>query len=145
DISLNGFNQQLGNVTAGSYGIPQDEAARTNAPFALQDIEPQQVTLASATNFTYSAPPLSLTLVTLEPVAQQPQPPVISIVKDPSNNNLIIETRASSSGTYALHASTNLLSWTLLATNSIGMGSSSYYTNLSSDKNPQFYRAELQQ
>ena len=50
-------------ATIQSYGIPQDQAAETNAAASLQDIATTNFPTAG-TNFTYSFPPLSLTLFT---------------------------------------------------------------------------------
>ena len=53
-------------ATIQSYGIPQDQAAETNAGASLQDIATTNFPTAG-TNFTYSFPPLSLTLFTFAP------------------------------------------------------------------------------
>ena len=74
--SLSNFNGQviLNNFVPGpnaavqSYGIAQDEAARTNAAAPLRDIAAANFPNAS-TNFTYSFPPGSMTLFTFPPAA----------------------------------------------------------------------------
>ena len=53
-------------ATVQSYGIPQDQAVENNASASLQDIATTNFTVA-ATNFSYSFPPLSLTLFTFAP------------------------------------------------------------------------------
>jgi len=64
---VNGFAPDP-TATLRSFGIPQDEAARTNAPPQAQDIATNTLTGADTT-FTYNFPPLSMTLFTLAPAA----------------------------------------------------------------------------
>jgi len=51
-------------VTVRSYGMPQDEAARTNGPLADQDIALSSPVSAGG-GFTHAFPPYSLTLFTI--------------------------------------------------------------------------------
>jgi hypothetical protein len=76
-IALTGFLPDPNGAALRSFGIPQDEAARTNAP-AAQDIALSNPGPVS-TNFNFSFPALSLTLSTFAPavapsVTSQPQP-----------------------------------------------------------------------
>lgn len=64
-ITLNNFSENAA-VTVRSYGMPQDNAAKTNAPLLLQDIATNQMTVAGG-GFNYNFPPYSLTLFTLVP------------------------------------------------------------------------------
>src|SRR5262249_55494051 len=66
-ISLTGFTPDSAAMVR-SYGIPQDEAARTNAVPQRQDLATNALPGVSAT-FNYNFPPLSLTLLTLAPAA----------------------------------------------------------------------------
>ncbi|HWX20728.1 MAG TPA: YDG domain-containing protein [Candidatus Binatia bacterium] len=70
-IALSGF-VPTNVATVRFYGIPQDDAVRTNntTPGA-QDIATNILTTASA-NFNYSFPPLSVTVFTFEPMAPPP-------------------------------------------------------------------------
>jgi alpha-L-arabinofuranosidase len=54
-------------ATVRSYGIPQDEAVRTNGPAALQNVQSNTVTVGAV--FTNTFPPYSLTLYTFTPAA----------------------------------------------------------------------------
>jgi hypothetical protein len=64
-ITLNNFSPDSA-ATVCSYGMPQDDAAQTNAPLALQDIATNQMIVARG-GFQYSFPPYSLTMFTLAP------------------------------------------------------------------------------
>src|SRR5882724_7470048 len=68
-ISLNGFMPDA-TPQLRAFGIPQDEAARTNASAQAQDIASTNFFGAGA-NFNYAFPPLSLTLFSFAPVAPQ--------------------------------------------------------------------------
>jgi alpha-L-arabinofuranosidase len=54
-------------ATVRTYGIPQDEAVRTNGPAALQNVQSNTVTVGAV--FTNTFPPYSLTLFTFAPAA----------------------------------------------------------------------------
>jgi len=64
-INLAGFSPDSA-AKVYSYGMLQDNAAKTNAPLAMQDIATNQMTVARST-FQYSFPPYSLTLFLLTP------------------------------------------------------------------------------
>jgi len=64
-VILAGFSPDSA-ATVYSYGMPQDDAAQTNAPLAMQDITTNEMTVARG-GFQYSFPPYSLTLFTLTP------------------------------------------------------------------------------
>ncbi|HWX21054.1 MAG TPA: LamG-like jellyroll fold domain-containing protein [Candidatus Binatia bacterium] len=66
-----------------SYGIPQDEAARTNAPVAMQDIATNQLVISRG-SFTSSFGPYSMTLFSLTPTG-----PTLTVSR-PVNNVLVI-------------------------------------------------------
>ncbi len=65
-------------ATVRSYGIPQDEAVRTNGPSALQDIQTNTVTVSA--RFTNTFPPYSLTLFTFTPSGTTPIATTVSLV-----------------------------------------------------------------
>jgi hypothetical protein len=78
-VILNNFSP-VSNAVVQSYGIAQDEAARTNAAAPFHDVAVANFTNASA-NFTYSFPPGSLTLFTLSPASASDR---TSVLTDPS-------------------------------------------------------------
>ena len=83
DVALSGFVPNA-EATVRSYGIPQDEAARTNASLEAQDIATS--TFGSAASaFSYSFPPYSLTLLTFTPAGA----PSLSILLTTSNTAVV--------------------------------------------------------
>ncbi len=66
-----------------SYGIPQDEAAHTDAPLAFQDIATNRFVVSEAT-FMHSFAPYSLSLFTLIPSG-----PLLKIRNDETGNPMI--------------------------------------------------------
>ena len=87
-IALNGFTPQA-TATVHSYGIPQDNAARDNAPAAAQDIATAAINGAAA-NFNYTFPPLSLTVLTFSPVSVAVPAPTLTLRAAPSQTALRI-------------------------------------------------------
>jgi hypothetical protein len=100
-------------ATVRSYGIPQDAAARTNAPIAAQDIAAK--TFAGAgTNFNYSFPALSLTLFTFAPAA----PSLVVLPPAPqAGSQFVFQLQGQPGVRYCIQNSTNLSSWTTGSTN----------------------------
>jgi hypothetical protein len=99
-------------ATVLSYGIPQDEAARTNAPVAAQDIATNTFTGAGST-FSYSFPALSLTLFTLGPAA-----PNLAILPPPPQPGgaCVLQLQGQPGVRYYIQISTNLAVWTTVST-----------------------------
>lgn len=62
-IALSGFTP-LPNATVYSYGMPQDETARTNGPVQNLDIATNSISSAG-TSFSYTFPPFSATVLAL--------------------------------------------------------------------------------
>ncbi|HEV2211289.1 MAG TPA: Ig-like domain repeat protein [Verrucomicrobiae bacterium] len=62
-IALSGFIP-LSNATVYSYGIPQDETARTNGPVQNLDVATNSISSAG-TSFSYTFPPYSATVLSL--------------------------------------------------------------------------------
>ena len=93
-------------ATVCSYGMPQDDAAETNAPLATQDIATNQMTVAGG-GFTYAFPPYSLTLFTFVPTG-----PSLAVSK-PAANSVIVSWPWPSTG-WTLKQSTSLTTsnWT---------------------------------
>ncbi|HLX94461.1 MAG TPA: alpha-L-arabinofuranosidase [Verrucomicrobiae bacterium] len=124
-------------ATIQSYGIPQDQAAQTNAGAAQQDITTTNFPIAG-TNFTCSFPPLSLTLFTFAPAAS-----ALSVSGlPPGQVQLLLQGQRGTP--YVIQSSPDLTAWTSVATNLL-MGSTSNITILVSPGSPrQFYRAVWQ-
>jgi hypothetical protein len=122
-IAITGFTPNSA-ATIRSFGIPQDEAARTNGPAAAQDIAVTNFTAASA-NFTYNFPALSMTLFTLAPA-----PPRLLILPPPPSpgGQAVLQLQGQPGVRYYIQSSTNLTAWTTVATNTLA-GNSVNLTN----------------
>jgi alpha-L-arabinofuranosidase len=116
------------------FGIPNDEAARTNAPLALQDITASGLEIAG-TNVTLSLPMLSLTLVTLTPEA-----PRLRIADKRAAGEIAIELNGQVGVPYVVQSSGDLATWTSVATNILTAPPVSI-TNLTSGVERRFWRA----
>jgi alpha-L-arabinofuranosidase len=97
-------------ATIQSYGIAQDEATRTNAPAALQDIAETNFSNAT-TNFAYSFPAGTLTLFTFAPA------PVKLHSSFVSPGNFILQYQGQTNVPYVLQESANLENWISISTN----------------------------
>jgi len=132
-ILVNGFAPGSA-ATIFSYGIPQDEATRTNAVYALQDLATNSFSGAGA-NFTYSFPPLSLTVLNLVPSAPQ-----LTTFSAPAGQ-FAFQLQGQANVRYVLQSSTNLMSWSAISTNLLS-SSTLNVTNAISPGAPQkFWRA----
>jgi hypothetical protein len=121
-------------ATVQSYGIPQDQAAETNAEESLQDIATTNFSTAG-TNFTYSFPPLSLTLFTFEP-----GPSALSVLEVlPGQVELHIQGLPGTP--YVIQSSTNLMAWNSVSTNTLVGNTLNVYIPVSAGSPHQFYRA----
>jgi hypothetical protein len=112
-VALSGFLP--GSATIGSYGIPQDEAARTNDPAEAQDLAMTNFPAASA-GFSYSFPPLSLTLFTLAPAAPSL---AISASASQPGGPLILQLQGQAGVRYTIESSTDLTAWAPISTNTL--------------------------
>jgi hypothetical protein len=103
----------------------------------LQDIATTNFP-AAGTNFTYSFPPLSLTLFTFAP-----GPSVLSALS-PQPGQVVLQLQGQSGAPYVIQSSPDLLTWTPVSTNTL-VGSTLNITNLISPDSPQqFWRAVWQ-
>jgi alpha-L-arabinofuranosidase len=134
-IALTNFTP-YGSATVQSYGIPQDQAAEFSEALSLQDIASSNLPSAGA-NFSYSFPPLSLTLFTFPPEALG-----LSVLGvQPTQVHLQLNGQ---SGTpYVVQRATSLTSpvWTPVATNIMSGSSTNIFVPAVSGLPEQFYRA----
>jgi len=133
-IALNGLVPDSA-ATVRSFGIPQDEAARTNAVVSARDIATNSYTVASPT-FSYNFPPLSMTLLTLAPAA-----PRLAIVPPDSAGQIVLQLQGQSNVRYILQNSSDLLSWAPFSTNTLTSSTFSLTNPLPTGSALQFYRA----
>lgn len=108
-IAITGFTPSAV-ATIRSFGIPQDEAARTNGPVSAQDIATNTVSLAAAT-FNYSFAPLSLTLFTLAPEAPQ-----LEWVTG-TQGQAVLQLQGQPGVPYVIQSSSDLARWNDVSTN----------------------------
>jgi hypothetical protein len=121
-----------------SYGIPQDEATRTNGLAAAQDIATNSFTAAS-TNFTYAFPPYSLTLFTFAPAS-----PTLMTQPIAPGDSFVFQLQGQPGVRYVVQTSTNLTGWIAVSTNTF-TGSTLNFTNpVSPGLSAQFWRAVWQ-
>ena len=133
-IALDGFAPTTSAMLR-SFGIPNDEAARTNGPAVARDIITNSIANAG-TNFTYNFPPLSMTLFTLAPSA----PRLVSL-PSASVGQFVFQLQGQPDVRYVIQSSTNLTAWTPVATNALG-GSTLNVTNFVAPDSPRkFWRA----
>ncbi len=120
-------------ATIQAYGIPQDQAAETNAIASLQDIATTNFPMAG-TNFTCSFPPLSLTLFTFAP-----GPSALSVLGvQPGQVQLLLQGQPGTP--YVIQSSADLTAWTPVSTNTLVGSTLSITIPVSLSSPYQFYR-----
>jgi len=137
-IALTGFTPGAAAVIR-SFGIPQDEAARTNGPALAQDISTNNFASAG-TNFTYNFPPLSMTLLTLAPAA----PRLLALPAVQSSGQFVFQIQGQAGVRYFIQNSTNLSTWTTVATNTLSSDTLSLTNPVPADSALKFWRAVWQ-
>ncbi|HZR16102.1 MAG TPA: alpha-L-arabinofuranosidase [Verrucomicrobiae bacterium] len=135
-IAINGFVPGPACVIQ-SYGIPQDEAARANAPLAAQDIATNSVAGVSA-SFNYTFPPLSISLFTFEPIA----PTVEARPSTAPGGPLVLELHGQAGVQYVIQTATDLSSWKSVSTNTLSSDTAVF--NFALMAGPRYWRAVWQ-
>ncbi len=107
-IAVGGY-QPNALATVYSYGIDQDEAARTNGPALAQDLATNSYSFAG-TNFNYPFPPYSATVLNLSPA-----PPQL-VVKPAPAGQFVFQVSGQPGVSYSLQYSTKLKTWATLST-----------------------------
>ena len=121
-------------ATIHSYGIPQDQAAENAADSSLQDLATTNFPTAS-TNFSYSFPPLSLTLFTFAP-----GPSALSVLGvQPGQVELLLQGQPGTP--YVIQSSSDLRAWTPVSTNTLAGSTLSLNLLIPPSSPHQFYRA----
>lgn len=111
-IAIDGFVPGS-TATVCSYGIPQDDAARTNAAPSAQDLATNLLSGISA-SFDLSFAPLSMTLLILPPAA-----PSLTVLSRPSGGDVTLRLQGQAGVRYVVQSTTDLGSWANLATNTL--------------------------
>jgi hypothetical protein len=122
-IVLTNF-QPAPNAVIQSYGLAQDNAARTNAAAALQDIATNTFAGAS-TNFAYTFPAGTMTLFTFAPAAVKLQSSIVP------GNKFVLGYLGQTNTPYVIQQSPNLMNWVSVATNTSNGQLSTLTNNLS--------------
>ena len=113
-ITLAGFTPAAA-ATLRSYGIPNDEATRTNGPAAAQDLTTNSIANAGA-SFTNNFPKMSMTVITLVP----PAPKIVVVTPAPAGQ-FVFQLQGQKDVPYVIQSSTNLTgnNWVSVSTNTL--------------------------
>jgi hypothetical protein len=123
-------------ATARSFGIPQDQAARTNGPAAAQDLATNVFT-GAATSFSYTFPALSMTLFTLAPAA-----PSLEVVPPAQpGGHLVLRLHGQSGARYYLQETTSFANWMDISTNLLAASWADITNSIPARAAREFYRA----
>jgi len=136
-LALNGFVPNS-NAVLRTFGILNDEAARTNGPAAAKDITTNTLAIAGA-SFAYNFPPYSMTLFTLPPA-----PPQLAVVSPAAAGTFVVQLQGQQDVRYVIQGSSNLTSWIPFATNTLAGNSLNVTNPFSLEVPPQFWRAVWQ-
>jgi alpha-L-arabinofuranosidase len=136
-LAVNGYAPNS-TATIRSYGIPQDEATRTNAVNSLQDIATNSFTGAT-TNFNYNFPPLSMTLFTFAPSAPQ-----LSVLPAGHPDEFAFRIQGESGVPYVIQNSPDLVVWNSVTTNRLTGNTLSVTNSIDPNVPNQFWRAVWQ-
>jgi hypothetical protein len=133
-INLGGFVPAAAAMLR-SFGIPQDEAARTNGTLQAQDIATNAFNSASGT-FNYNFAPLSMTLFTFAPTA-----PVLSALPAVPGGSDLLQLHGQPGVRYRLQSSADLATWTTVSTNTLVSSTLNFTNAAPPDGSPRFWRA----
>ena len=132
-VAINGFvPDPIGTVI--SYGIPQDEAARTDATPAAQDLATNSLSVAGA-NFALSFAPYSMSLLTLAPAP----PRLIPFPPQSPGSPMTLQLQGQPGTRYVIETATDLLGWSSVSTNTL-VGNTLTLTNTVAT-GPRYWRA----
>lgn len=136
-ITLNGFTPAAA-ATLRSFGIPNDEAARTNGPAAAQDITTNRLANVN-TNFTYNFPLMSMTVITLAPSAPRlvALPPTVP-------GQFVFQLQGQPEVPYVIQSSSNLGTWISQSTNILPSHSLNVTNAMADGPAQQYWRAVWQ-
>jgi alpha-N-arabinofuranosidase len=127
-------------TTICSYGIPQDEAARTYGTAEAQDLALTNFPSASA-GFSYSFPPLSLTLFTLAPT-----PPRLAMLPPAPQpgGQLVLQLQGQAGVRYVIDSSSDLTVWAPVLTNTLAGSTLNLTNSVPTGTAASFWRARWQ-
>ncbi len=131
-VTLTGFTPALG-ATVYSYGIPQDNASATGvgSPY-----DAQTNILGVATNFTYTFPPYSATVLALSPAPAN----LAAFSISPAATQFVFQLRGQPGVPYVTEQSTNLITWSPVGTNTLRAGTLNITNSLAPAHPLQYWR-----
>jgi hypothetical protein len=132
-INLAGFVPYSA-ATLRSFGIPQDETARTNGPAAGQDIATNSVAGISS-SFSRSFAPLSLSLFTFAPAA-----PTLTALSPTQPGQFVGQLQGQANVRYIIQQSADIKTWSNILTNTLS-STSWTFTNAAPATGAKFWRA----
>lgn len=133
-IAMSGFVPNAA-PTLRSFGISQDETTRTNGPAAGQDLATNTISIASS-SFTWTFPPLSLSLFTFSPAA-----PVLVAVNSATPGQFVGQLQGQANVRYIVQQSPDLRLWTDVQTNTLSGTSWTFTNTVPAGTQVQFWRA----
>src|ERR1017187_10017224 len=120
------------------YGMQQDNAAKTGA--GSPDIG-QRVFPVAGTNFSYSFPPYSVTVLALLPAPPPSPAQLLPVPASITASQFVFQLQGQTGVPYVIQTSTNLVTWTSISTNTL-LSSPMNITNLLAPSFPmQFWRS----
>jgi len=122
-------------ATLRTFGIPNDEATRTNGSAAAKDITTNTVDNLNA-SFARSYDRLSMSLFTLIPTA-----PTLQVLPPAQPGQVVIELGGQPEVPYVIQSSTNLVNWTSLSTNQLASSTLNLTNPVAVGAGQQFWRA----
>jgi hypothetical protein len=134
NVALTGFQPDATAMVL-SYGIPQDDAAQSG--IGSPDVA-QTSFGGAATNFTFSFPSYSVTVISLVQAAPQ-----LSVLTPPtaSANQFQLQLTGQSGASYILEGSTDLSTWVPVVTNTLTSNLWVWADSPATNASPRFYRA----
>jgi hypothetical protein len=131
-VSLTGYSPGS-NALVYSYGIPQDEAARTG--LGSPDIALTNFTTAGA-NFAFDFTPYSVTVLSLQPGA-----PRLAPVAMQPNGEFTLRLQGEPGASYAIEISPDLAAWSRTTTNTLTNATFDFTDVQAVNSTHRFYRA----
>jgi len=122
--------------TVFSYGIPQDNAAKTNGPISLQDVATANFS-GAGTNFNYAFGPYSATVLVLSPAPAT----LLAVPTAPAASQFVFQLQGQTGVPYIIQNSTDLITWTSVSTNTLPTGTISVTNSVDPSVPVQFWRA----
>lgn len=122
--------------TVFSYGIPQDNAAKTNGPISLQDVATANFS-GAGTNFNYAFGPYSATVLALSPAPAT----LLAVPTALATGQFVFQLQGQTGVPYIIQSSTDLLTWTPVSTNTLPTGTLNITNSVDPSTPAQFWRA----